>query len=111
MGAWRFSAVCRIMTHAPAYREISAALGALAQDALLFVPNNFIERVKAIDFLELHGLDDSALKRRLDEANEALFAQLLTSIRALARATFSDYFRNVAQQSGTPPEETLGYDE
>ncbi len=115
------------------YQKISEAIDCLEQDERLWLADNFIERMKAIDFLELHMSEDveqgnnieltdteqlsliqraKVLKQRLDDANERLFAHLLASIRSNDRSTLKQYFTQAAQQISTKTDiEYLEYDE
>ena len=126
--------VCVTMkSYSHADQKISAAIDSLEQDERLWLADNFIERIKAIDFLELHMSDDvgkvnnteltdaerlslvqraKALKQRLDDANERPFAHLLVSIRSNDRSTIKQYFKQAEQQISTrTDEEFVGYDE
>ena len=118
----------------PDYQQISAALDSyLEQDERLCVADNFVERVRAIDFLEIQmideleqmdnsGLSDAqrlslierarALKQKLDGANEKLFSQLLASIRSNDRSALKQVLRSAEQQIlPKTGEEDIGYDE
>ena len=114
-------------SYSGAYQTRNAVLEGLEQNASLFVDANFIERMKAMDMLELHMLDmigqaenDSeeahfierveVLKQKLDNANDGLFAQLLGHIRSNDCATVSQYIKQAGQQSSSQISD-LGYDE
>jgi hypothetical protein len=116
-----------------ANQKLSAALDSLAQDEALLHEDNFVERVKALDFLELHFMDafedvntpkpTSAdgltldqrvhlLKMKLDRANESLFAHLVASIRSHERLTFKQYLQRVEQQASKSTDPNyVSYDE
>jgi hypothetical protein len=111
------------------YQAISAALDDLERDERLCRVDNFIERSRAMDFLELQldieradntASDDAeelrllqranALKRRFGDADETLFARLSADIQTGNRAAFKQFVRSVEAQL---PAETddVGYDE
>jgi hypothetical protein len=110
-----------------AYQQLSAAIADLERDPLLCQPDNFVERIRAMDFLELQLMDDDesaddttrmlagrarTLKNRLDEANEALFAHLLAGIQAGDRAAFRQVMHSVKAQIPAENEDAdVGYDE
>ena len=108
-------------TNSNTYQRISAALDSLEQDELLCNEDNFVARIKALDFLELQmigGIEPvnsqraHRLKQKLDNANERLFARLLASIRANDRVTLKQYLRRYEQQVSTRiDEQYVGYDE
>jgi len=115
------------------YQEISAVIERLEQNQILYIEENFIERMKAIDILELQMLDDieqvnnstltgaeklrfmqraEVLKLKLDGANERLFAHLLDRIRSNDWSTVKQYFKQAEQQiSRRTDEDDVGYDE
>src|SRR5262249_31743670 len=101
-----------------AYQKLSAVVEGFEQNQILYVPENFIERMSAIDVLELQMLDEieqaqnsllldaerlslmqrtEALKQKLDEANARLFDHLLASIRANDYSTIKQYFKQAEQ--------------
>jgi hypothetical protein len=104
-----------------AYQQISAAIADLERDPLLCQPDHFAERIRAIDFLELQTMDEAAdglaaraqaLKNRLDEVNEALFAHLLAGIQANDRAAFRQIIRSLEHPFPTETDDAdVGYDE
>lgn len=118
-----------------AYRKISKVIERLEQNPYLYMVEHFIERMQAIDVLELQMLEGGAneqvnsgkladaeklnlcqraeaLKQKLDDANERLFAYLLGSIRANDRATITRYFIEANQQiSRRSADDDVGYDE
>jgi hypothetical protein len=119
-------------SNAQAYQEISAVIDRLEQDHNLYEAGNFIERMKAIDVLELQLLEDieqaddttlmgsenmrlaqraEALKQNLADANEQLFAHLLQSIQSNDRSAVKQYFRQAEQQISRDDDDNLGYDE
>jgi histone methylation protein DOT1 len=108
------------------YQQISAALDELERDERLCAADHFIERIEALDFLEL--MEDmeqrsnadaerlaqrvKMLKQRFDEANERLFAQLLVGIRANDRSMLKEVFSQAEQRLSTgSDEDNVGYDE
>jgi hypothetical protein len=119
--------------YSQAYQEINAAIEYLEQDERLCMADNFIERIKAIDFLELQMMNEpeqehngtatdaerlslvqraAALKQRLDDANETLFAHLLAGIQSNDRSTLKQYIAKAEQQTAAGADEGyLGYDE
>ncbi len=116
-----------------AYHEISAVIDRLEQDQILLKAGNFIERMKAIDVLEIQMLDgieqvpDSQLNdaeklklmqraetltRKLADANEKLFNDLLDSIRSNDRSVVKEYFKKAEQElAQRADDDYLGYDE
>ena len=121
-----------------AYRKISKVIERLEQNPYLYMVEHFIERMQAIDVLELQMLDSGesgeigqvnitrltdteklsliqrteALKHKLDDANERLFTYLLGSIRANDRATIMQYFIEAKRQiSRRSADDDVGYDE
>jgi tRNA/tmRNA/rRNA uracil-C5-methylase (TrmA/RlmC/RlmD family) len=125
---------CRIMrTRSHAYRKISTVIERLEQNQMLYAAENFIERMRAIDVLELQMLDEieqvnnskssdpeilslmqrtRVLKQKLDDVNERLFAYLLASIRSNDRSTVKQYFQKAEQQiASRTADDYVGYDE
>jgi Histone methylation protein DOT1 len=120
-------------TRSYAYRKMSAVIERLEQNQMLYTTENFIERMKAIDILELHMIDEieqvndgkltdaeklslmhrtQLLKQKLDDANERLFTHLLESIRLNDRGTVKQYFKQAEQQiSRRTVDDGVGYDE
>jgi Histone methylation protein DOT1 len=120
-------------SHSQAHQAISAALDRLERDQALFRPENFVERTRAMDVLELQmpeGVEQAndteltdaeasrlrqraeALRQRWAGANERLFAHLLASIRSNDHSTIRQYLREVERQvSRSAQEGDLGYDE
>ena len=114
-----------------AYRRISAVIGRLERNPRLYEASSFIERMEALDVLELHLLDApgpvsvatwteaeqgrlmeraEALKQKLVNANERLFEQLLHSIRSNDRAPVQAFFKAARQQVSSSDDDALGYD-
>ncbi len=115
-----------------AYQKITETIAQFEQDQRLLEADNFIERIEAIEFLELQLLEEhepvndtqsadtekstlfqraQALKQQLDAANEALFAQLLNNIRSGDRSAFQQYLWQVEQQlAAKRGEADLSYD-
>lgn len=112
------------------YSKIRESIDTLEQDALLQDDDNFIARIKALDFLEFQVIDAieqlnspeeidanslallqraRLLKHRLDTANERLFTYLLTSIRSNDRSILKDYLRRF--EPTEIDEAYVGYDE
>lgn len=115
-----------------AYQKINAIIDHLEQNHVLSMLENFIERMKAIDALELQWLDEieqlnntglsgaemsslmqrtAVLKQKLDAADERFFTHLLVTIRANDRSTIREYFRKAEQQISHRTDDYLGYDE
>jgi protein-L-isoaspartate O-methyltransferase len=111
-----------------AFQKISAAIETFEHDELLCLEDHFIERIRAIDFLEFEigrDVDNStdpermsvirraqALQQQFDEANRKLFERLIASIRAHDRSLFKQFVRkaeaNIARESDAGD---VGYDE
>jgi hypothetical protein len=108
-----------------AHEKLNITLSALEQNKSLCDANYFIERVQAIEFLELHlfEIEDRSdlqelyqrietLKQSLESTNESLFADLLESIRAKNFSILKGYLAKLRSQLYTPTDEfTVGYDE
>ena len=107
---------------------MSALIDRLERKSTLYRAENFVQRMQALDLLELHTLDDSALfadaeqpelmqragqsRQKLADANDALFAHLLQSVRAGDRAAVYRTFRRVDRQiARDADDDLLGYDE
>jgi hypothetical protein len=119
--------------HPQAYQTMSAVLDRLERDRTLFRPENFVERTRAMDALELQMPDSieqandaeltvaeksrlrqraEALRRRWAGANERLFAHLLASIRYNDLSIVRQCLREAERQIARSVEEGgLGYDE
>ncbi len=110
-----------------AYQAIDGILEHIDQDASLYLEDNFIERMEALDILELQLVDGFAamengyeafiqrnevLRLKLEDANARLFTRLLECIRAGDRVTLIKFFENVAQRLDTQTnDDFVGYDE
>ncbi len=109
---------------------ITTLIEHLQHDPNLYIEENFVERMQALDRLEFELLDEiellsestltdgkngsvpeeiQALKCKLDEVNERLFAHLLTCVQASDWNMIRQFFRQVAQQSQRTDD--IGYDE
>jgi Histone methylation protein DOT1 len=121
----------RLRSHA--YRKIGTVIERLEQNQMLYAAENFIERMRAIDILELQMLDEieqatnsrpsdpeklslvyrtQVLRQKLDDANERLFAHLLESIRSNDGSTVRQYFKQAEQQIfRRSADDDVGYDE
>jgi hypothetical protein len=107
-----------------ANQMISGIIERLEQVPNLYLEKNFVERLKAIDVLEFHLLDEDdtrlteadqvrlrQLKYKLDAANEALFARLLACIHANDHDTVRLFFQQAEQQMSSQTNDETDYDE
>ena len=111
------------------HEQVSRLIEALERDESLGLPDNFVRRIRAIDYLELYGLDDievlsgasmveadghaliervRALKQRLEAANHQLIEQLAASIRAGDREALKRII--AAAEPQTEARDDIGYD-
>ncbi len=116
-----------------AYQKISAVIDRLGQNHILYEAGSFVDRMKALDVLELQMLDNiependgklteaeklrlkqraEALKQKWADADERLFSQLLRSIRSNDLAVVKRCYAEAEQQiSRKADDDLLGYDE
>jgi histone methylation protein DOT1 len=112
------------------HEQVSTLIEALERDESLGLADNFVQRIRAIELLELYGLDDievlsgaatveaegrglieriRALKQRLEDANHQLIELLAASIRAGDRDSLKRIIAAAAPQ--TEVRDEVGYDE
>ncbi len=111
----------------------SAVLESLERNPRLYVEENFIDRMKALDVLEFQMLDEmeletdsravdaepspfmrraEAIQLKLEAANEGLFSRLLANIRSGDRATLKRYLRKAEQEiAPQTSDDEVDYDE
>jgi hypothetical protein len=122
-----------MISRSDAYHSISTVIERLEQNPSLYFEENFIQRMEALDELELEMLDSfeainniplpdaerlnfikrvETLKQELDQANEKLFAHLLASIQANDHDVIRQYFERAEQELSTRmTDDVVGYDE
>ena len=115
------------------YHKISAVIDRLGQNKILCEPERFVERMKALDVLELQMLEDTEqvtdghlteaeilrltrraerLKQKWVDADERLFTHLLRSIRSNDLSVVRRCYKEAEQQiSKKADADNLGYDE
>ncbi len=119
--------------HSDAYHAVSQVLDQLEQSPVLYAEDHFVERMEALDVLEIQMLEEldetpvgpltsaqrlsfrqrnEGITQKLHQANGKLFERLLDRIQVKDYATVARYFRNVEQQVyGGEIREFEGYDE
>lgn len=119
-------------SHSDTYQTIRDVLERLEQQTNLYAEEHFVERMQALDLLEIQReeeLDEAAgfltnaerlsfiqrnesIASKLNQANDNLFERLLDRIRSKDYAAVVRYFRNVEQQVyGGTRIDFEGYDE
>src|SRR5690348_5940688 len=101
---------------------LSAVIDELEQNPAFYEPEQFVERVRALDTLEFHLPDEDALsaaeqaqlrplRQKLEAANERLFTYLLERIHAHDWAAVNRTFQETAQQLTRRTDDETDYDE